>query len=326
MPGVLKTKLVTLFVAISLCVTWFLWTYYEANGNSNDTLTPFVFSADSHIHNRYDQLPSVWRARIGGNWMAGRLCDAFAQGDTLTDPVYQNIFGFYNAAWLFLTFALIIGLADNALLVIALVFAGMCYSLTPPDAVAIFPWDMPSMFFWTLCFLLWQRGKYLWMLVAIVAGTAFKETVAVTAFLFFFTSISWRKRWMFFGAAAVGCLLLKLDITTAVLGHPVIFTADSSGHSSGKVFQDAVTPHLNHFVWVNAGTFILALFLPIHSALDKGTKLVLAVFLVGLILACILAGTAFEFRQFLDVLPISVFYLDRTMQRWRIVETGSGRL
>jgi hypothetical protein len=325
MSGKIKTRLVALFVAISLCVTWFLWTYSNANGNSNGTLTPFVFSADSHIHNRYDQLPNVWRMRIASNWLAGRLCDAFAQGSTLTDPVYKNLFGFYNAAWLFLTLGLIICLVDNCLFVIALVFAGMGYALTPPTQVTIFPWDMPSMFFWTLSFLLWQRGKYLWLLAAIVLGTAFKETVAVLAVLFFFSNLAWRKRGMFFSVVFICCLLLKLDIATAILGHPVIFTADSAGHVSTTVFKDLFTPHLNHFIWVNGGTFILALFLPIHSLLDKGSKAVLLLFLAGMFLACLLADTIFEFRQFLDVLPISVLYLDRTVQRWRASEKEPGQ-
>jgi hypothetical protein len=325
MSGKTKTRLVALFIALSLCVTWFLWTRNDANGNSNGTLTPFVFSADSHIHNRYDQLPNVWRTRIASNWLAGRLCDAFAQGDTLTDPVYQNLFGFYNAAWLFLTFLMILWLVDNPLFVIALVFAGMGYAMTPPTQVTIFPWDMPSMFFWTLSFVLWQRGKYLWMLVTLIVGTAFKETVAATALLFFVSNLSWRKRGEFFGAAFICCLLLKLIITTAVLGHPVIFTADSAGHVSAEVFKDLLTPHVNHFLWTNGGTFIAALFLPIHSVPDKGAKLVILAFLGGTLLACLLANTAFEFRQFLDVLPISVLYLDRTVQRWRTAEIEAAK-
>ena len=33
--------------------------------------------------------------------------------------------------------------------------------------------------------------------------------------------------------------------------------------------------------------------------------------------ACLLAATPYEFRQFLDVLPISVLYLGRTIQQWQ---------
>jgi hypothetical protein len=314
----LKTKLIAVFIAFSLCATWFLYTSALANGNTKGSLTPFVFTADSHIVNRYDQLSNVWRTRIGGNWIAGRLSDAVAQNGVLAQNDYQNVFGFYNAAWLFLTFAAIILLADNPLFVVPLVFAGMCYSLTPLDYVTIFPWDMPSMFFWTVAGLCWLRKRYPEMLAAIVVGTIFKETVAVTAFLFFFTTLSRRKRWSFFGAAFIACLLLRLWITAAVLGQPRLFTADTTGHFSINVLTDLITPRLNHFIWINAGTFIVALFLPMKTVFDKGAKCILIIFFAGTAVAAALAGTAFEFRQFLDVLPLSILYLDNVIQQWKV--------
>ncbi len=319
-----RTKLIAAFIALSLCVTWFSLTRGSANGNSKNSLTLYVFVADSHIRGHYDQLADVWKPRIGGNWITGRLADAFAYDGRLTEAAYQNVFGAYNAVWLLLIFAILICLADNPMFVIPLVFAGLCCSPTPPDNVTIFPWDLPSVFFWTLSFLLWQRKNYRGMLATIVLGTMFKETVAVMAMLFFFTTISWRQRCAFFGAAFVACLLLKLWITHAVMGQARVFTADSGEHLSFNVLKGLFTPHLNHFIWVNAGTFIVALFLPMRALIDKGTKLVLVVFFVGLTVACALAGTDFESRQFLDVLPISVLYLSRTIQNWSTSEAGPG--
>ena len=324
MTNTTKARLIATFIAFSLCVTWFLLTRGAANGNSQNSLTLYVFVADSHIHGHYDQLAGVWKSRIGGNWIAGRLADAFAQDGALSDAAYQSVFGAYNAVWLLLIFATLICLADNPVFVIPFVFAGLCYSLTPPDAVTIFPWDLPSMFFWTLSFLLWQRRNYLWMLAAIVLGTVFKETVAVTALLFFFTALNRRRRWVFFGVAFVACLLLRLWITHAVMGQAQVFTADSRGQLSSNVLKDLFTLHLNHFLWANAGTFIVALFLPMKTLADKGTKLVLVVFLAGLMAACALAATGLEFRQLLDVLPLSVLYLDRTIQNWRASEIRPG--
>jgi hypothetical protein len=318
MSNSIKLKLVAAFIALSLCATWFVFTRATSSGNSHDALTVYIFVADSHLHGHYDKLAEVWKPRIGGNWLTGRLCDAFAQDNgQVSWPVYQNLFDFYNAAWLLLTFAVLIYLADNPLFVLPLIFAGMIYTLTPPDAVVITPWDLPSMFFWTLSFLLWQRKNYRWMLAVIVLGTAFKETVAVTAFLFFFTTMNWRRRWTFFGAAFVLCLLLKLWITYSVLGQPKIFTADSHGHFSFEVVTDFFTPQVNHFIWINAGTFVLALCLPMKTLNDKGTKFLLIAFFAGMTAACILADTYYEFRQFLDVLPISVLYLSKTIQLWQ---------
>jgi hypothetical protein len=317
MINLIKLRLVTAFIALSLCATWFVFTRAAAHGNSHNSLTLYIFVADSHIHGHYDKLADVWKPRIGGNWIAGRLCDAFATDGDLSLPVYENIFGFYNTTWLVLIFAALIYFADNPLFIIPLVFAGMTYMLTPPDNVIITPWDLPSMLFWTLSFLLWQQENYFWMLATIVLGTVFKETVAVTAFLFFFTTMNWRRRWAFFVGAFIGCLLLKMWITYSIFGQTRIFTADSGGHLDFKVFKDLITPQMNHFIWVNAGTFILALCLPMRTLRDKGTKFILIVFFTGMTVACLLADTCYEFRQFLDVLPISVLYLNRTIQDWK---------
>jgi len=317
MSNSVKIKLIAAFLALSLCATWAIFAHAAAHGNDHNSFTLYIFVADSHIHGHYEQLAKVWQARIGGNWIAGRLCDAFAENGDMTMPVYQNVFAFYQAAWLLLVFAALIFLADNPVFVIPLVYAGMTYMLTPPDNVVMTPWDLPSMFLWTLSYLLWQRKLYVPMLAVIVLGTAFKETVAVTAFLFFFTKLNWRSRATFFGAAFVGCVLLKLWISYAVFGHVRLFTADSQGHLGFQVFTDLIDPHINHFLWVNGGTFILALCLPMKTLEDQGTKFILCIFLLGMTAACLLAGTIYEFRQFLDVLPISVLYLQRTIQQWQ---------
>jgi hypothetical protein len=317
MTNTTKTKLTAVFIALSLCVTWFFFSRAAALGNRYNKISPSVFQVDSRLGYSYDEMPVVFKPRIGGIWMAGRLIDAVTHDGRVTEAAFWNVFGLYHAGALLLTFVVLICLADNPLFVIPLVFAGMCYSLTPPDDVTIFPWDLPSMLFWTLSFLLWQRKHYFWMLATLVLGTVFKETVAVTAFLFFFTTISWRQRWTYFGAAFVACLLLRLWITHAVMGQARVFTAETQAHPGFNALESLFTPHLNHFIWVNAGTFILALLLPMKALVDKGTKSVLALFFAGMTLACYLANTDYEFRQFLDVLPVSVIYLSRTVEQWR---------
>ena len=315
-----KIKLVTAFIALSLCAAWYVFTRAVADGNGHNSLTLYMFVADSHIHGHYNQLAEVWQPRIGGNWITGRLCDTFAPDGNLTFPVYERLFAFYNTAWVLLTFTALVYLAERPLFVLPFVYAGLTYMLTPPESVIVTPWDLPSMFFWTLAYLLWDHKSYLPMVAVIVLGTAFKETVAVTAFLFFFTTLNWRTRGIFFGATFVACLLLKLWITAAVLGHPRIFTADSQGHLGFQVFLDLINPHVNHVIWVNAGTLVLALCLPMSTLADRGTKCILVVFLAGLTWACVLAGTPYEFRQCLDVLPLSILYLERTVRRWQSEE------
>ena len=156
-------------------------------------------------------------------------------------------------------------------------------------------------------------------MIVIVAGTAFKETVAVTAFLFFFSPLNPRKRWTCFGAAFAGCLLLRLWISWVVRGHPWIFTAGAAGtggHPTLSVIYNLLDPHINHFIWVNAGSFVIALFLPMKTLADQGTKVVLFIFLTAMTVADSYSSH-YEFREFLDVLPLSVLYLNRAVQSWQ---------
>ncbi len=353
-----KTKLVALFIALSLCVTWFYLIRVLPLYNSFNSITPCVFCSDVHGGgmciqrpmslgtNRvifflpdpttnggdYKKVVKVWRPRVAGIWLAGHLLQmktepaqvAATNGVAIPAMMikmetFQNVFGLYHTGWLLLTFSVLIAFEESPVFIVLAVFAGMMYYLTPPDNVVSYPWDMPSMFFFTLACLLWMRGWFYWMLATIVLGTAFKETVAVTAFLFFFTKLKWKQKAGFFGAAFVACLLLKLWITQVVMGHAQIWTANLNDLHPGKFgtlvanVANLVHPHWNHFVWTNAGMLVVAFVLPAKTRLEWGIKTVLAVFCVGQFFA----GNVQEFREFLDVLPISVIYLSRTIEQGR---------
>ncbi len=320
MKKLTRTRFIALFIALALSVTWFEVIRPTAFGNSNNSITPFVFTADSHQFSHHDKLLEVWKPRVGGIWIAGRLVDAVSVNGEMNKERYANAYASYHAAWLLLLFVALVCFADHPIFIIPMVFAGLIYTLTPPDDITTYPWDMPSVFFFTLSFLLWQRGNYVWMLTTIVLGTAFKETVAVTALLFFFTPLAWKKRLGFFGSAFVGCVLLKIWITSAVMGHAQLATATYNGGGSESFSFDTLNHnlgeffslHLNHFLWINAGTFVVALLLPVKTMEAKGIKTVLAVFFVGQSLA----GAYREFREWMDVLPMSVIYLSSTVDQW----------
>jgi hypothetical protein len=164
------------------------------------------------------------------------------------------------------------------------------------------------------------------MLPVILLGTVFKETVAVTAFLFFFTGMGWRRRLAYFGAAAVGCLLLKLWITYAVFGHCQLSTAEWTNWPRLRHVYSDNNPdgwHLRNCLWLNGGTAMVALFvLPMKTMVDRATKCILAIFFLGELLA----GDFAEFRDFLEVIPMSMLYLARTLENWRTSKVGPSPL
>ena len=344
-----QTRLIGLFIALSLSVTYFYLIKPWAMGVPGNSTNFWVFSATSHANNHLSSLYEVWRPRIGGLWLSGRMVDSIVKdglinlqdyqsnnivvfnvekqegqqvfGHYLYTEDYRNIFGLYHACWLFLFFVMLLFMAEDPVFVIFACFAGLFYMLTPRAVYYAYPWDMPSMTFFTLGYLLWLKKHYRWMLVIIFFGTLFKETAAVTAVLFFFTDLNWKKRIVYFGIAFLSTLLLKIAITSVIDGRIEILTQDlTRGNSSGKLMtlwsnlQELAGPKWNHFVFVNAGTFVIALFLPMRTKIEMGTKVVLLLFFCGQMLA----GSLSEFRVMLEVLPVSVLYLRQTLEGWKV--------
>ena len=343
----IKVKLIGLFIAVSLCLTYFYQIRPWAMGIPGNSTNLWVFTADASLNQHVNSLYNTWRPRIGGLWIAGRLVDGIMK-DGLINPQdyqsnniivlnvtsqanqqvignyfytedYRNCFGLYHAVWLFLLFLILLFMAEDPVFVMFGCFAGLFYMLTPRAFYYSYPWDIPSMVFFTLSYLLWLRQKYAGMLVVIFFGTLFKETVAVTAFLFFFTHLVWRKRFLYFGIAAVSTCLLKVAVTMAVDGKIEIQTAAVTSHGSSGTYltmvtglQEIFTPNVNHFIFLNAGTFLVALFLPMRTQIQKGTKTILIIFFAGQLLA----GVMSEFRIMLEVLPVSILYLRRTLTDW----------
>jgi len=96
----------------------------------------------------------------------------------------SNCFWVYHATWLFLLFLVLIVYRKDALLIMFAVFGGLMYNLTdtaqPPF---YYPWDLPTMFFFTLACLLYDSRR-LWPLMVVVwLGGLFKETTLCCALL-----------------------------------------------------------------------------------------------------------------------------------------------
>jgi len=97
---------------------------------------------------------------------------------------FKLFFGVYHATWLFLLFLVLIVYRKDALLIMFAVFGGLMYNLTdtaqPPF---YYPWDLPTMFFFTLACLLYDSRR-LWPLMVVVwLGGLFKETTLCCALL-----------------------------------------------------------------------------------------------------------------------------------------------
>lgn len=312
-----KTKLIGLFIAVSLTVTWFyIIRPIAISGSPGNSTNLYVFSADSHYENHMSVIEPVWRPRIGGLWVAGRMFDWGVKDGKISADTYRNIFALYQASWMGLFFLAILFLAREPIFVLLGCFAGLFYMLTPTSQGYSYPWDIPALFFFGLSYLLWTRGFYVWMLPVIVLGTLFKETPAVTAFLFFFTGMTLRRKFTLFGIAFFACLILKIIVGYALDGRFELFTQQYSGGASGHEpnwllnIQYFLHPIPNNFIFVNAGTFVASLFLPMRTTFQRGTKCLLLIFFAGQFIA----GGMYEVREMLEAIPVSVLYLQNYVE------------
>ena len=307
----LKAKLVCLFVALSLAVTYYYIVKPFTMGTPGNGTNFWVFSAMSQSNPHLNTIYPVWRSRIGGMWISGRLVDSVVKDGQLQIEDGQQMFGLYHAAWLFLFFVMLIFLVEDPLFVITACFACMLYMFTPKASYYAYPWDIPGMTFFTLNYLLWRRKRYHLMLITMFVGYFFKETIILSGVLFFFTDLSKWGKIRYLAATAAIALVLKAGITLAVDGRISLVTNQFVSGTQKNVFKDSTfflnlkeltTPSLNHFLFVNGGTFVISLLLPMRTRIEKGTKAIIGVFS----LASLLAGALNEFRIMLDIMPISI--------------------
>jgi hypothetical protein len=318
--NVLKTKLICIFVSLSLAVTYFYIVKPWAMGIPGNGTNFWVFSAMSKANPHLDSIYPVWRSRIAGMWISGKLVDSAVQNGQLKVEDAQRVFGMYHAVWLFLFFLMIVFLVQEPLFIITSCFACMLYMFTPRASYYAYPWDIPAMIFFTWNYLLWRKKHYNLMLLVMFVGYFFKETIIVSGVLYFFTDLSKGRKIQYLIATAAIALILKVGITLGVDGKISLVTNQFISGNQGHLFKDStffinimdlITPNLNHFIFVNGGTFIVSLLLPMRTQIERGTKAVLGVFF----LAALLAGALKEFRIMLDIMPISIFAIRDYLQQ-----------
>lgn len=320
----LKTKFVCSFVALSLAVTYYYIVKPFAMGTPGNGTNFWVFSAMSQSSPHLNTIYPVWRSRIGGMWISGKLVDSAVKDGQLRIEDAQQVFGLYHAAWLFLFFLMLIFLVDDPLFAITACFACMLYMFTPKASYYAYPWDIPGMTFFTLNYLLWRQKRYNSMLWVMLVGYCFKETIILSGVLFFFTDLTKWSKVRYLAATAAIALVMKVGITLAIDGKISLVTNQFISGNQKNLFRDSTfflnikeltTPSLNHFIFVNGGTFIISLLLPMRTKIEKGTKAVIGIFS----LAALLAGALNEFRIMLDILPISIL----AIREYLVSSTGN---
>jgi TPR repeat protein len=245
----------------------------------------------------------------------------FKSPPNFASPAFENLFGCYHAAWLFLLFLLLIRFRRDALLIMLGVFGGLMLYICYPSPQC-YPWDMPAMFFFTLACLLYDRRRMGLLMAVVWLGALFKETTLCCAFLILLGEHwLWKKRLAGFGATVVvtlatyKLLLWLFHIQARIFGMYDAATVHDL-FWKGRLdlnLQILFHPQLYHVVFANAGSLLIMLLLPWRSRRDVVFKLLIVAFLIGQFFW----GAINEFRIGYELLPLGWMMIADTVLRER---------
>lgn len=296
-----KSKFILLLVTVSLCVTWFSLCKGRGWGNNHNNLTSWAFSGFCQVWGKphYEMLCPLVKVRVASMWCAGRLIDSCDPG-SVEDFCY--VVGFYQLFWLVATILVLWFAKEYTLQTGLILFVGLVFSMTPGPYTILFPWDMPSMFMWTLSYVFWLKNRLKEMVITIILGTLFKETVALQAILLFFSPCGRIRQGWLFAAAFMGCIMVRLTVSHHVLHRYALFDCNTGwqlGFWRGlrRFISDPVNTGI---LLTDCGFALAAMLLPIKTEV----KVLMLLFAMFTSVAAILDGTNYESRQYDDLLPL----------------------
>ncbi len=327
---------IIIFIALALTVTQFYFSKTIAETPENFTDRLKTFNSTSLGFTWYRQkIAPFWRTRIFSN-AAASLFNAVnfnAVKNKLKNEKdwylrFVDQVAAYNAVWLFATFVLCVFLTKNALFWIFGTFAAVCYAWTPAAAHLLYPWDGPSLFFWTFLVLCSDPKHKNLLPFLLMIGTGFKETVMVGAIIpLFWLDMPRKERIARFGIYLFACIMMKtiIDIVTSC---PIPFLTMTmspnreciGGYPSNFAFNihNIFNLNLNHPLFINGGTLVALFFLPNtrKTVMFKAIALVFAV-------SILVYGSVREYRIWHEMIPVflycfsSVFFREKGIEELR---------
>ncbi len=298
-----------LFMTMALAVNYYYHTSSAALAHPDNAAT---FKSFSGSFQRYCEImPKAWRPRLFSNYLAGFLVGRESKGRALASSI-----GLWSAFWFFICSCAYLAIDRRyGIYLILGTFAALNYSLTPMAQARIYPWDLPPMFFFILIYYLCTARRGWALIIALAVGVGFKETVAVGCIVFlFWTEWTIKTRLMFFALSAIACAGVKIGIdlitNNPALGYTMItdFYGPLVGvgvESKGIMYNiNAIFKvYLNHPIFINGGSFLIFLLLPVKCSEAIMWKTVGLIFLLGVMMF----GVINEYRIFVEMIPVSLW-------------------
>lgn len=209
----MKTKIFLLFVAISLTSIQYhnirkaVITGPHLEYKINSFISPIAGIKTFRAVQKY-----FWKARVFSCYSSSITCRLFGLKYSQRQPIkIGDAIATDQCIWLFGTFLLIIFFSKNPLLLLFGVFAALQYSWLPMSEAQINPWDMPSIFFWTLVLFVARTKHKRAILFIIPIAALYKEIIAVTSILILiWTEVPLKRRILLFVVIGSLCVAIKM--------------------------------------------------------------------------------------------------------------------
>lgn len=299
-------------VAIAL---YFKATTMVTSGNE----TRSTFYALSEGMEKYYSFRTAWRPRLFSTGLAalvGDICEKKFVGKSVLgarSPLELTV-GVWAFTWFVLAGLPLIPLVKRrSLFYFFGMFAGVLFGYADIDktnlGLRLYPWDMPSLFFYAMFVYLFVKKRYSLLLFIIPIGVGFKETTIILSLGFLFADVPWKQRITFF--LVTSALSLGVKIALDIYTHaPIFFTMETGAY---KVhYLELNLASLKEVVpfFVNAGTLLSFYILP-----SFGSKKITALKIISMpfVAGSVLFGLITEYRIWFEMLPFALYALDSSI-------------
>lgn len=310
---ILTNYVVPSLIAIGVSIPLFVETALVSTLDPDDQA---AFYSLSNGWQAYADFKTAWRPRLFSNGLAaltGRLSEWILSKTSvqfILNPLELTV-ALWTITWfLLICFVLILFRKRHAAFYIFGTFAGLSYGYMPRLSTRIYPWDLPALFIFTLFVLLYSRDKYKWLFALAPLGMGFKETSLILCAVFLFSELPWKNRWVLLLGSGALCVGIKILLDLYVHA-PVPFFTMENGFESSRVTNYYIIRNLIGFrefipVFINAGTLLAFLLLPIYNQKILGMKFIAGLFMLG----NLLFGNIFEYRIWFEMIPFALYGIE----------------
>jgi len=321
MPGVSaiyrrwSTYVIPLIISFSISVVVAHQAKNIALSDEDNAQTFYTFTKGLSEY-KYER--QEWKTRILSNALAGQLVKIVeaAYGTTDRNVVLPRAAALWSFFWLLGTNVLFVIVDRERSLLYSLgTFTAIMFACTPGiGAPRVYPWDMTSLFVFSVAVILMKLHKEEWLLLLVPIGTLFKETALLLVMLLVPSADIPRRRRIFIGAATIAIALSAKAIVDVVTENPSpVFTMTlSDGPTTPRYvtnLQAILAPPAwtTHPVFVNAGLLASLLILPMADRRVGILKVIAVLFIVG----NFFFGNIVEYRIWFELIPLSLYGIER---------------